>query len=854
MGFDNSADLLFRIMADPKPGLDALDQFATELKSKLAAARLQAGAAGDPLDQLTADFRARSAAIKGDIDDMRQHAAAGADAAASSLSKPLMAALGGVAVAAAAAAKGILDAAQYAARYAEEIDDARDTTGLTVEQLSRLRYVAEQNGVSFDTLHASLANFAKAIDGAVQGSDKYEKAFERLGIKRAELERGQKDMLPVLYRVMDAYHANESAVEKTANAKVLFTRSGQQMIEMLSRGSVGVRELERDADALGVTLTDKDVEAAKKFTVELRAMEAQFRAIKLEIGQGVTPLLTSFIVGLEATMGGIKKAGFPRPTPTWFDQFFQGFDESGMAAVRRLQQMTAGAAAAGGGFGGRTEDTPTARAKRDYSQISDLVERLRTQTAGLAGDGARVAAEVGAIWDEVAKRTQAFERAVAEGTLTPEAIKREAAALGQLPLAAAQAGAALEKQLAQRRQKAVLDAGVELENQISRQATDSLEKRHEDWDAELAALRNKYVEEQALTDANQKRLEELRQAGHQRIEREWAQDEAQKQERADRDEQRERDRQKARDERAARDQAEYERKLMEVARPNMTARERLAAQWERDKEEFRQLVQFEKDEFDLGETSDYEYEAIQARYERMREAMYEGQERSLNRLANSQGWRGVFGNFFAQGIRENEELLRDWAEAGNQSALMMEVTLESLSETGQRAFGMFAGAMGQNIAQAIVYSESIGKAMQEAVASTLASIAAESYVQAIYATALGFLRLAQWDWQGASQAFTAAAVFGSVGTAAAVAGRAVAPKKGGSQGAGGSAGGGGGSTGASAVESGGARGAAVAVYVYGHVVGVSGVEELTELINEAVEGRDVKLVASDVKRPGQVVR
>ena len=44
------------------------------------------------------------------------------------------------------------------------------------------------------------------------------------------------------------------------------------------------------------------------------------------------------------------------------------------------------------------------------------------------------------------------------------------------------------------------------------------------------------------------------------------------------------------------------------------------------------------------------------------------------------------------------------------------------------------------------------------------------------------------------------------------------------------------------------QGPRVQIIVNGHIAGQSGFEELTDMINEAVEGRDVRLVSSQVKR------
>ena len=98
---------------------------------------------------------------------------------------------------------------------------------------------------------------------------------------------------------------------------------------------------------------------------------------------------------------------------------------------------------------------------------------------------------------------------------------------------------------------------------------------------------------------------------------------------------------------------------------------------------------------------------------------------------------------------------------------------ENLKEFGLDAFEGLAQAMGSSIADAIVYEKSIGAAMAAALKATLASIASEAITRAIEATALGFLRLAQFEYAAAGQAFTSAAIWASIGGVAAIAGRAL---------------------------------------------------------------------------------
>ena len=98
----------------------------------------------------------------------------------------------------------------------------------------------------------------------------------------------------------------------------------------------------------------------------------------------------------------------------------------------------------------------------------------------------------------------------------------------------------------------------------------------------------------------------------------------------------------------------------------------------------------------------------------------------------------------------------------------------ALSSTLGRSFLMFDTALGVNLANAVIWERSIGEAFRKAALSAVSSIAQESLVRAIYSTALGFYLLAIQDYRGAALAFKSAAIYGAVGGAAAVAGRALA--------------------------------------------------------------------------------
>lgn len=110
------------------------------------------------------------------------------------------------------------------------------------------------------------------------------------------------------------------------------------------------------------------------------------------------------------------------------------------------------------------------------------------------------------------------------------------------------------------------------------------------------------------------------------------------------------------------------------------------------------------------------------------------------------------------------DLARAWKELREQ----MEA-VASVQNVAQKA-GMMGIDMMHNMADAVgsaieawaLYGESIGQALKKALAAELAHIAAVATVNALYSTALGFMRLAQWDFVGAGHAFMAAGLWAAL--------------------------------------------------------------------------------------------
>jgi len=83
---------------------------------------------------------------------------------------------------------GVSALASDAFKMASALQEAAAATGVTVEQLQRLRLAAGQNGSTADQMDASLSRLSVKLGEAQSGSKQAAAAFETLGISIADLK------------------------------------------------------------------------------------------------------------------------------------------------------------------------------------------------------------------------------------------------------------------------------------------------------------------------------------------------------------------------------------------------------------------------------------------------------------------------------------------------------------------------------------------------------------------------------------------------------------------------------------------------------------------------------------------
>ena len=185
------------------------------------------------------------------------------------------------------------------------MNDMSERTGVAVEDLSRMGYVAKQVGASSEGLEISMKNLAIRMDDNAQKGVNANDAFTRLGISVVGTDGKMKSVTQVMLEVAEKLSGIESSATKTGIAADLFgARAGTQLLPMLALGAGGMQTYMNKADELGITMSTKSAQSADKFGDSLEDIQGAMVGITRSIAEVLIPALQPLI---EETIKIIKK-------------------------------------------------------------------------------------------------------------------------------------------------------------------------------------------------------------------------------------------------------------------------------------------------------------------------------------------------------------------------------------------------------------------------------------------------------------------------------------------------------------------------------------------------------------------
>jgi len=181
--------------------------------------------------------------------------------------------------------------AKSAIDSADEIGKMSQKVGLSVKELSALKYAGSLADVSIEQLGVGMKQLSKNLVEAEAGSKAQVAAFKALGIETRNTDGTLKTNNQVILEVADAFAGMEDANVKTTMAMKIFGKSGADLIPLLNAGSDGIEEMRKEAERLGLVLDEKTTKAAEEFNDNLTRLESKSKGLAMTLAEVLLPQL-----------------------------------------------------------------------------------------------------------------------------------------------------------------------------------------------------------------------------------------------------------------------------------------------------------------------------------------------------------------------------------------------------------------------------------------------------------------------------------------------------------------------------------------------------------------------------------
>jgi Uncharacterized conserved protein len=193
-------------------------------------------------------------------------------------------------------------------REIDKLAKAARAIGTPVEELGKLRYAAEQNGLAFETLASGMQTLSqKIVEAASNAKSSAAQAFDALGISVRDASGRIKSTEQVLLEIADAFSRLEDGATKATAAQRLFGSAGGELIGLLNEGSFAIKALGMEAEQLGLVLDQKTTEAAERLTKALDRSNKSLSSLEAQIVTATIPVLERLAGLLENIAFGVKR-------------------------------------------------------------------------------------------------------------------------------------------------------------------------------------------------------------------------------------------------------------------------------------------------------------------------------------------------------------------------------------------------------------------------------------------------------------------------------------------------------------------------------------------------------------------
>ncbi len=207
----------------------------------------------------------------------------------------------------------ILGRVRELAKSVAEVGDQAKMTGMKTKDFQELAYVAEQNRIPVDALADGMKELSLRADEWIKtGQGSGAESFQRLGYSASDLAKKLEDPKELLLDIIDRMQDLDRAARIRVFDELFGGQGGEKFVQLIDRGADGIRKTIKEANELGVIMSDQLIQRADEFN---QKWDAIGRTISTSVKEAVLGLafaadgfLDRFNKVEEQATGNVQKA------------------------------------------------------------------------------------------------------------------------------------------------------------------------------------------------------------------------------------------------------------------------------------------------------------------------------------------------------------------------------------------------------------------------------------------------------------------------------------------------------------------------------------------------------------------
>lgn len=192
--------------------------------------------------------------------------------------------LSGISTGVAAVGAGLLKLGYDAVTSADDINTLAKQTGISTDEIQKMRYAADLVDVSLEDITGALRKMKPKMD-------ENNETFQKLGVSVTNADGSLRNATDVFYDSIDALSKVQNETERDQLAMALFGKSADQLAGIVDDGGAALKQYGAEAEKLGLIMSGETLDALNQTNDVIDQTKARLAGTMAQIGADVATVL-----------------------------------------------------------------------------------------------------------------------------------------------------------------------------------------------------------------------------------------------------------------------------------------------------------------------------------------------------------------------------------------------------------------------------------------------------------------------------------------------------------------------------------------------------------------------------------